>query len=74
MWQSPFYLLIRNDNPDKGTETVISQSSVMTLLVRLEMITPIRGRKLFMRATVSSSSKSIRNDNPDKGTETDFYV
>ena len=36
---------IRNDNPDKGTETndTITDNKLAT---KLEMITPIRGRKL----------------------------
>ena len=36
---------IRNDTPDKGTET-LSMSYLEGLYNRLEMITPIRGRKL----------------------------
>ena len=37
--------VIRNDNPDKGTETndTITDNKLAT---KLEMITPIRGRKL----------------------------
>ena len=38
---------------------------------RLEMITPIRGRKLERTpSTLSQLDNLIRNDNPDKGTET----
>ena len=60
---------IRNDNPDKGTETRSGSLHRVALPPSLEMITPIRGRKHQLgfenlRVTV------IRNDNPDKGTET----
>ena len=37
---------IRNDNPDKGTETAGQGNARVLPLKRLEMITPIRGRKL----------------------------
>ena len=37
--------MIRNDNPDKGTETVDLVKSMNVEDIRLEMITPIRGRK-----------------------------
>ena len=44
-----YYLIfsywIRNDNPDKGTETGMGLSGNDSP-IRLEMITPIRGRKL----------------------------
>ena len=36
--------MIRNDNPDKGTETTSLHFRLLSY-VRLEMITPIRGRK-----------------------------
>ena len=36
--------LIRNDNPDKGTETFFDAQGYC-VKNRLEMITPIRGRK-----------------------------
>ena len=39
-------MLIRNDNPDKGTEIIINYLQAPVFL-RLEMITPIRGRKLY---------------------------
>ena len=38
--------------------------------MRLEMITPIRGRKLSGFSANILCSFLIRNDNPDKGTET----
>ena len=37
---------IRNDNPDKGTETG-NDTKTNEPKEELEMITPIRGRKLF---------------------------
>ena len=36
----------RNDNPDKGTETVTILNITKRAIISLEMITPIRGRKL----------------------------
>ncbi len=41
------FTLIRNDNPDKGTETMHRKLYNVGYLDRLEMITPIRGRKLI---------------------------
>ena len=39
---------IRNDNPDKGTEVDEKMATIeMHHNIRLEMITPIRGRKLL---------------------------
>ena len=38
---------IRNDNPDKGTETHLHMMIYYRHALRLEMITPIRGRKQF---------------------------
>ncbi len=61
---------IRNDNPDKGTETDIPFSSHNPRSYRLEMITPIRGRKPSSTLLAVGSPVTIRNDNPDKGTET----
>ena len=61
--------MIRNDNPDKGTET-LSMSYLEGLYNRLEMITPIRGRKQVFACGDPGQLPPIRNDNPDKGTET----
>ena len=41
----PFCIPIRNDNPDKGTETICTWSFFLCVIQKLEMITPIRGRK-----------------------------
>ena len=38
-------LRIRNDNPDKGTETALMVAASVWADPGLEMITPIRGRK-----------------------------
>ena len=38
--------MIRNDNPDKGTETT-EYGNLNICVEGLEMITPIRGRKLL---------------------------
>ena len=63
--------LIRNDNPDKGTETDCKGSwSIVLAALRLEMITPIRGRKPIDADGLFNTTSKIRNDNPDKGTET----
>ena len=60
--------VIRNDNPDKGTET--KQHLIRWYCrIRLEMITPIRGRKQEYEYA-KKLGLTIRNDNPDKGTET----
>ncbi len=60
--------MIRNDNPDKGTE--VSRRYIHLCPIQgLEMITPIRGRKLSKPVMFLNSCTSIRNDNPDKGTE-----
>ena len=42
------YMLIRftDDNPDKGTETK-QKKRIVSLIYCLQMITPIRGRKLI---------------------------
>ena len=61
-------IIIRNDNPDKGTETM-QCAYYLCYLISLEMITPIRGRK-HLTALSMTSTLIIRNDNPDKGTET----
>ena len=37
-------MVIRNDNPDKGTETISNRGAIIND-TGLEMITPIRGRK-----------------------------
>ena len=60
--------LIRNDNPDKGTETVVRVEPILPA-IGLEMITPIRGRKP-KKGGIQWLTIAIRNDNPDKGTET----
>ena len=64
---------IRNDNPDKGTETRSSFFIPSFSYLRLEMITPIRGRKQISTVLEDVNSPiRIRNDNPDKGTETRY--
>ena len=64
-----FFQQIRNDNPDKGTETTLSKN-LRKSNSWLEMITPIRGRKPIIARLSLTSEYLIRNDNPDKGTET----
>ena len=64
---------IRNDTPDKGTET-LTTGIILNPVVRLEMITPIRGRKPATAALQYIAYSSIRNDNPDKGTETSICL
>ena len=41
----PFNIKFRNNNPDKGTETGIDLREA-AIVISLEIITPIRGRKL----------------------------
>ena len=41
-----YILFFRNDNPDKGTETLVTEIVAKSDL-SLEMITPIRGRKVY---------------------------
>ena len=60
--------MFRNNNPDKGTETELTLSRKQVSGC-LEIITPIRGRKLSL-PTGSLLSLVFRNNNPDKGTET----
>ena len=55
--------MIRNDNPDKGTETDM-YNKIAATRNRLEMITPIRGRKHFSIILSKRIIISIRNDNP----------
>ena len=47
---------IRNGNPDKGTETLI-HLMMLSLLYRLEMVTPIRGRKLFPKSSPEAAAR-----------------
>ena len=50
------FLQIRNDNPDKGTETILAPYGCVFFWRRLEMITPIRGRKPkgFLKSSITS--------------------
>ena len=43
----------------------------MVVSKRLEIITPIRGRKQFSSRMERDYQKEFRNNNPDKGTETE---
>ena len=56
-------------NPDKGTETNHPQVHNKKYLLRLQKLTPIRGRKLFS-GTWMRLLCSFTEANPDKGTET----
>ena len=60
----------RNNNPDKGTETVLFLNLAQQDTIGLEIITPIRGRKLTGEITLPDFEGMFRNNNPDKGTET----
>ena len=60
---------IRNDNPDKGTETLL----LPVLLCFCSLIrndNPDKGTETNALQPIIRPSSSIRNDNPDKGTET----
>ena len=56
-------------NPDKGTETNNTVFSV-ECEIRLQKLTPIRGRKLLKDYSHDISSMFTKA-NPDKGTETE---
>ena len=60
--------MFRNNNPDKGTEIFITVF-LNSLKFRLEIITPIRGRKFSSSDGLGSILSLFRNNNPDKGTE-----
>ena len=62
--------MFRNNNPDKGTETHSITAVFFSIVIRLEIITPIRGRKLVYSHFYPLSAYGFRNNNPDKGTET----
>ena len=62
--------MFTDDNPDKGTETHANLSSHSCVdVLCLQMITPIRGRKLDDKAFLTNII-SFTDDKPDKGTET----
>ena len=49
----------RNNNPDKGTETELKDSIKETELIRLEIITPIRGRKLDYMFLILMGNRNV---------------
>lgn len=58
---------IRNDTPDKGTETRNrAHHGAFPPVYRLEMITPIRGRKPSQGDGLKQPPFQIGNDNPDR--------
>ena len=61
--------MIRNDNPDKGTETNTKQ--IKNSYCRIRNDNPDKGTETKAIAANSVEIiRKIRNDNPDKGTET----
>ena len=62
--------MFRNNNPDKGTETLLICKGTLCASYRLEIITPIRGRKPMANPARVTFGVLFRNNNPDKGTET----
>ena len=59
--------MIRNDNPDKGTETWHTMHGSFQTYQRLEMITPIRGRKHRELYKCTIVHFWIRNTTPIRG-------
>ena len=61
--------MIRNDNPDKGTEIIMdSIQQIQDGTIRND--NPDKGTEIYgIRTYVSKHNHMIRNDNPDKGTE-----
>ena len=59
---------IRNDNPDKGTETLFFSPTILSLTIRND--NPDKGTETDYISIFIFIRNSIRNDNPDKGTET----
>ena len=68
-----FASVIRNDNPDKGTETdILPDNAIEGYKIRND--NPDKGtetRNLWQYNHYIC--EMIRNDNPDKGTETETY-
>ena len=61
---------IRNDNPDKGTETK-SVALLPLLKMPIRNDNPDKGTETYALCSGKGKTRStIRNDNPDKGTET----
>ena len=65
-----YYNLIRNDNPDKGTETVSLISLMHGCLLLIRNDNPDKGTETLPAPFILVLTTLIRNDNPDKGTET----
>ena len=62
--------MIRNDNPDKGTETKLNLRLQSANQIRND--SPDKGTETKHLELALSYCDTIRNDNPDKGTETDL--
>ena len=62
--------MIRNDNPDKGTETVHSKQDLTLLVNGIRNDNPDKGTETPGDLSKAFVALMIRNDNPDKGTET----
>ena len=60
--------MIRNDNPDKGTETLLWLSLSCGWYIRND--NPDKGTETDTPPYLYFVQLTIRNDNPDKGTET----
>ena len=62
--------MIRNDNPDKGTETFACSLIILQIKPVIRNDNPDKGTETFVLHYKHSVTYEIRNDNPDKGTET----
>ena len=67
---SVFSFMFTEANPDKGTETISRSFTVISLIICLQKLTPIRGRKLYFVPSKILMCVSFTEANPDKGTET----
>ena len=65
---------IKNDNPDKGTETLVKKVSDSPTDGEIKNDNPDKGTETVCELNNTPlKSISIKNDNPDKGTETSIY-
>ena len=66
--------MFRNNNPDKGTETEQNTDISSCNLYRLEIITPIRGRKLLLSTVGRSVFTGLEIITPIRGRKQCFFT
>ena len=64
--------MFRNNNPDKGTETVSFTLSILDGRHKFRNNNPDKGTETFLIWMKVLHYLLFRNNNPDKGTETDI--